>query len=793
MGRPLNDSPYLYGLHDPGGEHLMAERGLRGWILFTEELGADPNNQRGSDYSAWADQGFGIMVRLNHGYEPNGTIPNSSRYPDFSRRVANFVRASRGCHIWIIGNEMNFAVERPGVSLDWSTNPPRVLTHGEIILPQKYAACYTLCRNAIKSLPGHGADQVVTGAVAPWNIHTTYAGNQAGDWVQYQTDILKALGPSGCDGIAIHAYTHGADPNLVHTNVYMNPPFRNRQYNFRTYQDFMNGIPADMRHLPVYLTEADQNDAWQNVNRGWIQRAYGEIDWWNRQPATQVIRALILYRWSNVDRWGLDGKAALHEDFRQAMAHRYNWETALQVKPKVQPQPKPKVEPQPKLEPTPDTAVARPAIIDISHQLPRDDSKFIKRSSGDIKHLVVNHTAVRPEIGADRVAAAQRQRWPGILSQFFITGDGIIQRTNADDEVVARDQEWIFNSLNIYVAGNYDATVPNEAQVNSLAHLCAWLLELYDLKEDAIRGASEFIETHSPGLQWLEGARWKETLLTQVAKVPGSPTAPQDAIVAQLRTEIQGLQAQIQTLSNQVKQLTQDKASVASQVQTLQAQNNGLGLQIKDLGSTNSALKTQLAAAQADKRALQKRVSELEAQIAELAKADLMAAPPIRDVVNALPRHSTKKYETRALSAITALAIHHSAASGEIPPHNVAAYHVSRDWPGIGYHFYITADGTIYQCNRLESVSYHVGMANTYTAGICLAGRFMDGAAPPEGQMAAAVHLVAYLTQKLNIRLENVMGHRELPQTQTVCPGSDWLEGQRWKDQFIAQVKAKLG
>jgi len=26
-----------------------------------------------------------------------------------------------------------------------------------------------------------------------------------------------------------------------------------------------------------------------------------------------------------------------------------------------------------------------------------------------------------------------------------------------------------------------------------------------------------------------------------------------------------------------------------------------------------------------------------------------------------------------------------------------------------------------------------------------------------------------------------------------VCPGSDWLAGQRWKDRFIAQVKAKLG
>ena len=74
-----------------------------------------------------------------------------------------------------------------------------------------------------------------------------------------------------------------------------------------------------MRHLPVYLTETDQDDAWRNENNGWVQRVYGEIDWWNRQPGNQVIRAVILYRWPNVDKWGIDGKAGVIEDFRKAM------------------------------------------------------------------------------------------------------------------------------------------------------------------------------------------------------------------------------------------------------------------------------------------------------------------------------------------------------------------------------------------------------------------------------------------------------------------------------------------
>jgi N-acetyl-anhydromuramyl-L-alanine amidase AmpD len=780
MARSLNDSPYLYGLHDPGGESLMAQAGAKGWILFTEELGSDPNHRVGRDFSQWADAGYGIMVRLNNGYEPNGTIPRSSKYQDFGRRVANFVAASRGCHIWIIGNEPNYSVERPGVALDWSSNPPRIVTTGEVITPKLYAACYKLCRTTIKGLAGHANDQVVTAAVAPWNIQTTYSGNPSGDWLTYQRDLLAELGPSGCDAISIHAYTHGADPNLIHTNATMDPPFSDHQYNFRVYQDFLNAIPAEMRHLPVYLTEADQNDAWQNVNRGWIQRAYGEIDWWNRLAGTQVIRALILYRWPNIDRWGMEGKTALYEDFRQAMAHKYSWEAAVAAKPSAPPV---------------ETGVNKPSFVDITNQLSRNSAGYVKRTAADIKYIVINHTGVRPEIGADLVANAQRQRWPGILSQFFVTGDGKLQRTNADTDVVSRDQAWIFNGINIYVAGNFDATVPSDAQLAVLAQLVAWLLDQYNLAGDAVKGVSEFISTHSPGLQWLDGAHWKDKLLQLVAAVPGSPTASEEELIKELQAEIEQLKAQVQSLTSQVNQLGTDKAALAVQVAALRTQNDSLAQQLKSLTTANASLQDQLKTAAADKQALQKQVADLQARIAELTKTGggKTATPPaIRDVIATLPKHATLRYDTRNLSQITTLAIHHSAAGGDIPPQNVAAYHVRKDWPGMGYHFYIMGDGTIYQCNSLETISYHVGYANTYSVGICLAGRFMDGTQPPDVQLAATTNLVAYLSQKLNVKLENVKGHKELPQTGTACPGDQWIAGVRWKDRLLALVQAKL-
>jgi hypothetical protein len=93
-----------------------------------------------------------------------------------------------------------------------------------------------------------------------------------------------------------------------------------------------------MRQLPVYITEADEDIAWDDSEGTvWIQRAYAEIDRWNRQPGHQQIRALILYRWPRVggaDRWWIDGKGNVIADFRRAMEHGYRWRA--EVEPEVE-------------------------------------------------------------------------------------------------------------------------------------------------------------------------------------------------------------------------------------------------------------------------------------------------------------------------------------------------------------------------------------------------------------------------------------------------------------------------
>ena len=91
--------------------------------------------------------------------------------------------------------------------------------------------------------------------------------------------------------------------------------------------DFMQAIPQGLRHLPVYITETDQNVPWVDANNGWIREAYAEIDRWNADPTHQRIRALILYRWERYDGdvWYIRGKGGVLDDFRAALQHEYRW------------------------------------------------------------------------------------------------------------------------------------------------------------------------------------------------------------------------------------------------------------------------------------------------------------------------------------------------------------------------------------------------------------------------------------------------------------------------------------
>lgn len=327
----LLKSKWLHSLHEGHEGGLKYYQNRPSWILFTEEVGHDPLDKSGKDFREWTDQGFWPVVRINNGYEPNGTIPSRKFYDHFIARVKNYVANSQGpVYYWIIGNEPNLRVERP---------------QGEVISAADYGECFIRCRKAIKSLPGHSGDVVMPAPIGPWNM-------ESGHWMGYFRQVM-VLVQGQCDGIALHTYTHGHSGDLITSEEKMSPPNEKYHYQFRAYRDFMAAIPQSMRSLPVLITEATQvssgggdQNGWLDQATGWIYRAYQEIHEWNRDAKNQTIQGLVMYRFPNRDAWVMDGKANVLKDFMAAAATPFESPEPRTFPPSSTPQLPSRIEPE---------------------------------------------------------------------------------------------------------------------------------------------------------------------------------------------------------------------------------------------------------------------------------------------------------------------------------------------------------------------------------------------------------------------------------------------------------------
>ncbi|MGB8647446.1 MAG: discoidin domain-containing protein, partial [Anaerolineae bacterium] len=310
---------YIFGLHDSGGEAQMFAAGKPGWIVVSVQV--NPPDSTG-DFSALANQGLGVIVRLNNGYGRAGTLPHSTGYEEFARQCAEFVAHSRGARLWVIGNEPNAAQSRPG---DESASHS-----GEVITPEMYARCFNQCRQAIRSLHGHEHDWVIPAAVATFNSQTTYPTNPSGDWVRYFADVLVQITMQGgkADALALHTFTHGAASSLIPSDAQGTGKFSNRHWHFRAYRDFLAAVTPTMRHLPVLITAAAPLDpGWTSRDKDWIQAAFAEINDWNANPTNQAIQALCLFRWhafpDEPSGWGMSDKPSVVDDLCAALQNDY--------------------------------------------------------------------------------------------------------------------------------------------------------------------------------------------------------------------------------------------------------------------------------------------------------------------------------------------------------------------------------------------------------------------------------------------------------------------------------------
>jgi N-acetyl-anhydromuramyl-L-alanine amidase AmpD len=114
------------------------------------------------------------------------------------------------------------------------------------------------------------------------------------------------------------------------------------------------------------------------------------------------------------------------------------------------------------------------------------------------------------------------------------------------------------------------------------------------------------------------------------------------------------------------------------------------------------------------------------------------------------------------------LIVHHTA-SKTISPENINEMHIKEGWGGIGYHFYIRKDGTIYKGRPENTIGAHSIGRNKNSIGICLEGNF-ESESPTEEQKNSLVKLSTDMIIKYN--LEGIIGHGDV--YETLCPGKNF-------------------
>jgi N-acetyl-anhydromuramyl-L-alanine amidase AmpD len=188
---------------------------------------------------------------------------------------------------------------------------------------------------------------------------------------------------------------------------------------------------------------------------------------------------------------------------------------------------------------------------------------------------------------------------------------------------------------------------------------------------------------------------------------------------------------------------------------------------------------------------LRQQVADLKNQLAQAGVGGgWLAAPPITDITDKLARHPSKRYPERPESQIEAIVIHHTALPPNVGPERIAAVLVrDRDLPGIAYHYFIAADGTIYQTQPLSALTHHAYQFSDNSIGVAFAGDFTN-TIPSAEQLQAGGRLCAYLANRLELERDSIRGLSELVAHQS--PGRQWLEGQQWKGRLMAEVDQAL-
>ena len=115
------------------------------------------------------------------------------------------------------------------------------------------------------------------------------------------------------------------------------------------------------------------------------------------------------------------------------------------------------------------------------------------------------------------------------------------------------------------------------------------------------------------------------------------------------------------------------------------------------------------------------------------------------------------------------IALHHAEAS-TCTAEQVDRWHKENGWSGIGYHFFVRKDGSIYRGRPLTTMGAHVSGMNNCSIGICAEGKYSTETMP-DVQKRAICRLLVYLKDTYYPNAK-IVGHKEIGDSD--CPGRNY-------------------
>ena len=111
--------------------------------------------------------------------------------------------------------------------------------------------------------------------------------------------------------------------------------------------------------------------------------------------------------------------------------------------------------------------------------------------------------------------------------------------------------------------------------------------------------------------------------------------------------------------------------------------------------------------------------------------------------------------------------LHHRAGNGDIM--SIHTQHTNQNFGGVGYHYYVRKDGSIFRGRPERAIGAHCSNHNSNSVGICFEGNF-ETEIMCEDQKKAGAELVKYL--KDIYKSATLVRHKDMKAT--ACPGKNF-------------------